>query len=369
MMRSLTAMMLAVAWTASAFADEPTSETQPTNPRKVEPVLTELPEEIRNFNGMIVGRLVRKDVERGTFDVAVDAIPRVWQNSKARNPKSIVGKTITIDGVFGKWLDVLLVLRNGETLEFEARHDGKESLTFPGELLRKVAPFNPADYPELPEDFRGFEGSLTGTIQKKDPETFELIVEVEKVLEASNKSRAEHPRSIEGHRMMLAGFWQRKDEYHSLKTGQRIQFNVRHIGLRSDHVSIQGALKTLGAKQDAPAASPSEPSGASTGSESGFPAGMRGFRGIMIGELVSKDIEKGEFVFRAERVTRVWKQNKAADTDSCKGRRFAVRGVQGRFLDVLLSAQPGDTLEVEAFHNRGDALDFPGELLKKVEKE
>ena len=87
---------------------------------------------------------------------------------------SVVGKNIEMDGVSGKWLDVLLVVKVGETLECEARHDGGDRLTFPGELLRKVTPYDPKDYPVLPEGFRGFNGAVAGKIVKKDPETFDL---------------------------------------------------------------------------------------------------------------------------------------------------------------------------------------------------
>ena len=79
--------------------------------------------------------------------------------AKLQNPKSIVGKNIEVDGVNGKWLDVLLVVKDGETLECEARHDGGSRLTFPGELLRKVAAYDPKDYPVLPEGFRGIQWS------------------------------------------------------------------------------------------------------------------------------------------------------------------------------------------------------------------
>ena len=109
---------------------------------------------VQRFNGMLVGRLVSKDVEKGTFVAKIDRVSRVWRNSKAENPKSVVGKTVLVDGVFGRFLDVLVVTRKGETLEFECKHDG-DKLTFPGELLRRVAPYDASDYPELPEAFRG----------------------------------------------------------------------------------------------------------------------------------------------------------------------------------------------------------------------
>ena len=184
---------------------------------------------------MLVGRLVTKDVEKGTFILNVDAVPRVWRNSKAENPKSVIGKNVEVDGVSGKWLDVLLLVKRGETLEFEARHDGGSRLTFPGELLRKVAPYDPKDYPVLPEEFRG---AVAAEIVKKDPETFEMIVRVDRVLDTWNNNRAKSTSSIEGKQMMVAGFWRRKEQYHGLKVGNQIEIGLHHIGLRSDHLTV-----------------------------------------------------------------------------------------------------------------------------------
>ncbi len=79
----------------------------------------ELPPGIRRFNGMLVGRLAAKDIERGTFVVNVDTVSRVWRNSKSENPQSVVGKAVEVGGVSGKWLDVLAATRTGETIEFE----------------------------------------------------------------------------------------------------------------------------------------------------------------------------------------------------------------------------------------------------------
>ena len=53
---------------------------------------------------------------------------------------------------------------------------------------------------------------------------------------------------------------------------------------------------------------------------------MKGFRGILRGKLVSKDVEKGTLVFKADRVTRTWKENRASDTGSCRGHQFLVTG-------------------------------------------
>lgn len=221
-----------------AAEDEPQTKEQPRRPPITKKTADELPDGMARFNGMVVGRLVTKDIEKGTFIVHVDAVPRVWRNSKAANPKSIVGKNLEVDGVFGKWLDVLLLVKEGETIECEARHDGGNRLTFPGEMLRKTAPVVPGDYPELPESFRGFHGSVVGQIVKKDGDLLELIVEIKEVKDTSKKNRAKEPESIVEKQVMLAGFWRRKEAYHDLKVGDTIECALEHISVRSDHVTV-----------------------------------------------------------------------------------------------------------------------------------
>ena len=44
-----------------------------------------------------------------------------------------------------------------------------------------------------------------------------------------------------------------------------------------------------------------------------------------------------------------------------------MRGISGKWLDVLLVLEKGELIEMEAFHNRGDHFDFVKEWLKKAE--
>lgn len=345
----------------SAVADQ---QTQSTAQERSEPLKTtadELPEGIRNFNGMLVGRLAAKDVEKGTFLVTVDAVPRVWRNSKAEDPKSIVGKTVEVGGVFGKFLDVLVVMKKGETLEFEARHDG-DRLTFPGELLRKVAPYKPEDYPVLPEGFRGFHGAVLAEIVRKDPETFELIVEVDRVTDVWKANQAETPKSIEGQRMMLAGFWQRKEAYHALKVGERIEVGLQHRQLRSDHVSVAEFVRRE--TENSPKG-PSEDHQTSNATDSEPDRGVRGFRGMLVGRLQSRDVERGTFTVEVDAVPRVWKNNKASNPKHFIGQVAKMGGVAGKMLDVLVVTRPGETIEFGVLDEGGEHLRVV-ELLRKV---
>ena len=93
-----------------------------------EPAGQEKSDVLRGFRGLVVGRLVEKDVEKGTFSVKVDRIVRVWRNNEARNPARAVGTTMQLEGVEGKFLDKLLVIKRGETLQFGALDTGGERL-------------------------------------------------------------------------------------------------------------------------------------------------------------------------------------------------------------------------------------------------
>jgi hypothetical protein len=122
----------------------------------------------------------------------------------------------------------------------------------------------------------------------------------------------------------------------------------------------------LPAAVSAPAAADEPP--AAKAPESTLPDGIRGFRGMVSGRLVEKDVEQGRLVLKVEKIERVWKNNTAKDPQSLVGKTITVDGVRGRFLDNLLAIKPEDRLEIEVYHARGEHLNFLGEWLKKVEK-
>ena len=360
MKEHLATLALLIGMTAPTAADA--VQEQPTATEKSVELKTtpdELPAAVRNFNGMLVGRLAAKDVEKGKFVVYVDAVPRVWRNSRAENPKSIVGKTIEVGGVFGKFLDVLVVTRTGETLEFECKHDG-EQLLFPGELLRKVAPYKAEDYPVLPDGFRGFRGAVNAEIVKKDPETFELILKVHKVIDTWKENSAKKPESIEGKTMMLAGFWNRKEAYHNLKVGDRIEAGMQHLAKASDHMNLAEFVRKTG---DVPSSRPKKQR--ETAAAGGLTRELRGFRGMLVGKLVTKDVERGTFTIKVDAVPRVWNNNKSSNPKSFIGKNADAGGVHGKMLDALVVTRIGETIEFGALHEEGGRLRV-GEVLRKV---
>ncbi|MFN3150340.1 M56 family metallopeptidase [Bremerella sp.] len=340
-------------------AEEPRSPQNEAQPVALKTTPDELPNGIRKFSGMIVGKLASKDVERGTFVVQVDAVPRVWRNNGAENPKSIVGKTIEVSGVTGKFLDVLVVMRPGDTVEFECKHDG-DRLVFPGELLRKVAPYKPEDYPVLPEEFRGFRGEVIADVVQKDPETFELILKVAKVTKTWKESDARNPESIEGKTMMLAGFWNRRDAYHNLKVGERIQVGMQHIGRQSDHLTVAESVRKLDSLSDAPEGQMERPE-----MKMERPDGPRGFRGLLVGRLTAKDSERGTFSIVVDAVPRVWRNNQARNPKGLIGQTVNASGVHSNLLDALVVSRIGDTIVFGALDN-GEGEIKVGEVLRKV---
>ncbi len=369
MNKSLSTLAVLVGLAMPVGADEPKANSNRTVPAvsanadtvELSTTPDPLPKGMTRFNGMLVGRLAARDVEKGTFIVQIDAVPRVWKNSAAENPKSIVGKTVEVTGVFGKFLDVLVVTRTGETIEFECRHDG-DRLVFPGELLRKVAPYDPADYPVLPEEFRGFQGTVSAEIVKKDPETFELIIQVEHVKNVGQENAAKDPKSIEGKPLMLAGFWNKKDAYHKLKQGDRFDVSMKHIGLRSDHLTVAEISRNSAEKPDDEAMMKKDDHRVVS---DGMTREVRGFRGMLVGRLVEKDIERGTFTITVDAVPRVWNNNKATNPKTLLGSNVSAEGVTGKMLDVLVVARKGETVEFGALHDGGDRMRV-GEVLRKV---
>ena len=223
--------------------------------------LKTVPAGMVGLHGRVIGRLVSVDAEQGSLTLEIVKVDRVWKNNKAKNPQSAEGRTLKVDGVFGKFLDVLLTLKPGDGVQIEVKHISGDGLTFLGEGLSKVD-LEESSAPEVREEQSRTENETTTT---------------------------EAPR------------------------------------------------------------------------------GMNGFRGMLVGQVVSKDIEQGVLVLKLENVKRVWPKNKAPAPAKSVGQSLTIDGISGKFLDTLLILEPGDHVEVDAAHISGNTLRFPGEWLKKVE--
>ena len=332
------------------------TNSQPAIANTVEPA--EVSAELRGFSGLLLGRLVSKDIERGELKLTVDHVPRIWRGSTASKPRSAIGKTFHVEGVAGKWLDNLLLIRPGETLMIEVNHQRGDRLKFIPEMLEKTAPFDPRRFPIPPDPFRGFRGTVTGRIVQKLESSRELALNVATIEKASSENRAANPKSVVGKPITVAGFWVGglRNTFDGLKVGDFVRTDLRHRVPQSDHFTAI-ALTKLDKGQQPIAQSPDK---------SGFPVELEGLNGLVLGKLVSKDIERGEFKVTVDHVPRVWRGSKAKNPRAAVGRTFVVEGVFGKWLDNLLLVKPGETLLFEVQHRRGDRLTFPGELLERA---
>lgn len=221
------------------------STTPEQTPAATKSTPDDVPEGIKGFNGMLIGRLAAKDVESGTFLVTIDAIPFVSPRSQAPNPRQAVGRTLAVDGLSGQFLDRLLLINRGDTLYFGAIYDRGNRLRFGGEGFQKVGPVSPEDYPELTEEFRGFQGVIVGRIMRKNLDTFAMIVRIDSVKATSENSRARNPASIVGKLAIVAGLGRHRELYRQLNVGDTIECGIQHGQKTADHLTVTETLNKL----------------------------------------------------------------------------------------------------------------------------
>jgi hypothetical protein len=252
MTRFATTLALLAGLALSAAAnDEKQSQESSTRPAAAErPAAAkttpdDLPDGIKGYNGMLIGRLAAKDIENGSFLVTIDAIPFVSPRSQAPNPRQAVGKTLTVDGLAGQFLDRLLLINPGDTLYFGAIHDRGNRLRFGGEGFQKASPVTPEDYPELTEEFRGFQGLIVGRVVRKNLDTFSMIVRVDSVKETSEKSQARNPASIVGKLAIVAGLGRHRELFRQLHVGDTIECGIQHGQKSADHLTVTELLNKI----------------------------------------------------------------------------------------------------------------------------
>lgn len=100
-----------------------------------------IPAELRGFQGMMSGKLLKKG--KTTFVFKVDKIMKVWKGNKAENPKSATGKTLTLnldkvsDHHRKRIMKNYRELKNGDQIELEAFDLGGKTLSVK-EWLKKT---------------------------------------------------------------------------------------------------------------------------------------------------------------------------------------------------------------------------------------
>jgi beta-lactamase regulating signal transducer with metallopeptidase domain len=341
-----------------------------------------IPDGMDGFRGMLTGEAVRADAEQGVLLLKVARIERTWPQNKARNPRAAVGKTLRFElsPEFPRLLDrhreFLGTIKHGDRIELEAFAIEGQKLVIVEELKRAAAESSesPGESPGetaeertgFPDGLRGFSGQLVGQLISKDAEKGELKLKVYKVARVWRGNRATRPESAVGRTFLIDGIsgkW--IDSLITVKEGDGVEIEAKHVSGENLQFLGEGFKKT-----ELPAEEPAaNEDGESTGDakKTGIPEQFVGFRGMLAGKVVATDVEKGWMEITVERVPHVWKPNKAEQPQSIVGRTVRVEGIFGKFLDNLLVLRPGDRVEVEANHLRGEALTFPGEWLKKIE--
>jgi beta-lactamase regulating signal transducer with metallopeptidase domain len=356
-MRLSTALPVVLAAALATAGETPADDI--TTPA---PQISPVPEGMYGFRGLLLGELIQKDVEQGAVVLKVAQIKRIWRNNQAKGPQAAVGKTLRLDGISGRFLDELLSINPGDGIEIEARHTRGDTLQFLGEGLRKASREELAqagkaavDQPAAPrerERFAGFRGMVEGTVVAASEAEGRLTLRVVKVPQIWKESGVEDPKAVLGRTLALTVNPEApRARFHptikTLKQGDLVRAGVYQAG--EDRYLLVEELRKV--------------------DPSAWREDLRGFRGILVGKLVSKDVEKGTFSMEIAKIKRQWPQSKAKRAESAVGQQVKVEGVFGRFLDALLTLKDGELMEVEAVDQEGQSLRFPGEWLKKAEEE
>jgi len=212
-----------------------------------------------------------------------------------------------------------------------------------------------AEHP-LPDGIEGFRGILRGTVVSTGKNGF--ILKVEKIVRVWKHSKAQKPEAVIGKEVEV-DLWaesrladQHRKTLATLEPGDKVDAEVFHFG--GDHLSVVEELKKVEEPKEGEA-------------EGSLPEGIRGFRGMLIGTIVAKGNER--FLLKVEKVTRVWKHNKAQNPQCIVGKKVEI-GLwpRSRLVEqhraTLKTLKVGDRVVVEAFHFGGDELSVVEELKK-----
>lgn len=315
----------------------------------------ELPDSLHGFSGHLSGKLVSKDVDDGSLVMQVKQVLNVWKGNKATQPKAAEGRTLGVGKIHGKALDVLVTLEVGDHFEIETKHVTGDGMVYLGEGIKKVAaPTEEAASAGGRDSLNGFRGMFVGELVAKDQEKGTLEVKIARISKLWKGNTATNTQAAIGQTWKINGVtgkW--LDTLLTLKVGDQVEVEAFHH--RGDELDFVGEwLKKVD-------------DGNASANAGGIYEDMNGFKGVLVGKLRSKDVEKGVIEIEVESVKTVFKKNAAPRPESAVGQAFAVRGIAGKWVDLLLVLKTGDRIEMAAFHNGGEVLDFPGELLRKAE--
>jgi hypothetical protein len=202
----------------------------------------------------------------------------------------------------------------------------------------------------LPEGLKGFRGMMIGTITYKAKDEF--VLKVETITKTWKENQAENPKSAVGKRLAMDLREEgRLRETHlrtlaALKVGDRVLVEPFHFEGKN-HLTVVEELR----KEEA----------------CHLPEGMRGFRGMVRGTLVSKT--ETAFVLKVEKILKTWRGNKAEKPAVMVGREVPMElwpksRLKEQHRKTLAALKPGDKVVCEPFHFGGNVLSVVEELRK-----
>ena len=195
----------------------------------------------------MIGRLKSKDVELGEFTLEVDHVTSMYSGRWVKD--AIIGKTVTVTGVSGKFRDNLLLIKRGETLRFRSGSYSEDSNSlgfgFKFHVLERTAPFDPDAVGVPPEEFRGFRGVLLGKIVELD-QSYEVLLRIDEVVKLADGSRATDANSIKGKLVRLTGFFQHQNKFKDLHEGDTIRVGATHADRTHDEFGVTDVFEKVG---------------------------------------------------------------------------------------------------------------------------
>ena len=198
------------------------------------------------FYAIVIGRLRSKDVELGEFTMEVDHVTSMYESRWVKD--EIIGKTVKVTGVSGRFLDSLLLIKRGEPLKFRSGSysASSDSLTFGSKfhVLERTAKFDPAVFGVPPDAFRGFSGILQGEIVELD-QGYEVLLRVDTIVELSDDSKAIDVDSIKGKRIKLTGFFQHEEKFKDLHEGDTIRVEASQANPSHDEFRVKDVLEKV----------------------------------------------------------------------------------------------------------------------------
>lgn len=200
-----------------------------------------------SFYAIIIGRLKSKEIELGEFTMEVDYVTSIYGDRKLKD--TIIGRRVKVVGVSGPWLDKLLLIKRGQTLKLRSGTltGTTISLSPKATVLERADPFDPKTYPVPPEEFRGFRGIVTGRIESKSDQGYDMTLRVTKVDQTLDDNEAARPESIVGRLMDLQGFYNEefRKTFDDLKIGDAIRLGAAHRVPETDVLEVTQQLEQI----------------------------------------------------------------------------------------------------------------------------